>query len=472
MITRKSRIIETYSLLFMDLFAVILAFTFSYVIRYFSESDSYIDTYYLAGAVVLIASAIYGNLSSYNRDFFRRGYFVELLAILKYDLVLLVSLATFVFISQEKQFSRMVFVLFGAFLFVFTYVFHIIFKKYMLSVYRHSDNSDKVLVITESGLIEELIEDMKDSKSWNYVVTSIAYVDREKKPLGEEMVFGIPVMAGRKDLFEISTVIPLDVVFLYLPNTPVLEIKEIIEKFETMGLIVHYNVERKELNLEGKTAGRFAGFTVMTFSLTYLDYRRVLIKRFFDIIGGIVGLLITALFTPFVALAIKIESKGPVFFKQERVGKNGRRFTLYKFRSMYVDADEKKKELMDQNEMDGLMFKMKNDPRVTKVGKFIRKTSIDELPQFYNILMGNMSLVGTRPPTVDEFEKYDAYYRRRLSITPGLTGMWQVSGRSDIENFDDVVRLDLEYIENWSLSLDVKILLQTIGVVLFRKGAK
>ena len=139
---------------------------------------------------------------------------------------------------------------------------------------------------------------------------------------------------------------------------------------------------------------------------------------------------------------------------------------------MYMDAEERKKELQAQNEMSGLMFKMDNDPRITKVGAFLRKTSLDELPQFFNILKGDMSLVGTRPPTVDEYERYNFHYKRRLSMTPGLTGMWQVSGRSEITDFDDVVRYDLEYIDNWSLTLDMKILFQTIGVVLLRKGSK
>jgi lipopolysaccharide/colanic/teichoic acid biosynthesis glycosyltransferase len=182
--------------------------------------------------------------------------------------------------------------------------------------------------------------------------------------------------------------------------------------------------------------------------------------------------LILIIFYPFVALAIKLESKGPVIFRQERVGRSGRKFMMYKFRSMYVDAEARKKDLYDKNEMEGLMFKMKDDPRITKVGRFLRKTSIDELPQFFNILKGDMSMVGTRPPTVDEYEKYNAHYRRRLSITPGLTGMWQVSGRSDITDFDEVVRLDLEYIDQWSLLLDCKILLQTVGVVLFGRGSK
>ncbi len=181
---------------------------------------------------------------------------------------------------------------------------------------------------------------------------------------------------------------------------------------------------------------------------------------------------ITLLFFPFVAAAIKLDSKGPVLFSQIRIGRNGRRFKIYKFRSMYMDAEERKKELEEKNEMQGLMFKMENDPRITKVGAFLRKTSIDELPQFYNVFKGDMSLVGTRPPTADEFEKYNQYYRRRISMTPGLTGMWQVNGRSDIEDFDDVVKYDLMYIDNWSLRLDIKILFQTVGVVLFGKGAK
>jgi exopolysaccharide biosynthesis polyprenyl glycosylphosphotransferase len=198
----------------------------------------------------------------------------------------------------------------------------------------------------------------------------------------------------------------------------------------------------------------------------------MVVKRLIDILGGMVGLLITAVVTPFVALAIKLDSPGPIFFAQTRIGKNGRRFKIYKFRSMYIDAEARKKELEAQNEMQGLMFKMENDPRITKVGKFIRKTSIDELPQFYNIVKGDMSLVGTRPPTEDEFEQYNSHYRRRISMTPGLTGLWQISGRSEIVDFDDVVKYDLEYIDNWTIGLDIKILFQTVWVVLTGKGSK
>ena len=203
-----------------------------------------------------------------------------------------------------------------------------------------------------------------------------------------------------------------------------------------------------------------------------MDSRRLLIKRLMDIVGSLIGLMLTAIITPFVALAIKLDSSGPVFFSQTRIGKNGRRFKIWKFRSMYTDAEARKKELASQNEIKGLMFKMEDDPRITRVGKFLRKTSIDETPQFLNILVGQMSLVGTRPPTEDEFEQYNSYYRRRMSITPGLTGMWQVSGRSDIQDFEEIVKLDLEYIDNWSLGLDIKILFKTVFTVLEGKGSK
>ena len=169
---------------------------------------------------------------------------------------------------------------------------------------------------------------------------------------------------------------------------------------------------------------------------------------------------------------IYFEDHGPVIFKQKRVGRNGRYFYMYKFRSMYTDAEERKKDLMSQNEMNGFMFKMENDPRVTKVGKFLRKTSLDEFPQFFNVLKGDMSLVGTRPPTVDEFKQYETHHKRRLSIKPGITGMWQVSGRSNITDFEEIVRLDTYYIDNWSVGMDLHILFKTISSVLKEEGSK
>jgi exopolysaccharide biosynthesis polyprenyl glycosylphosphotransferase len=196
------------------------------------------------------------------------------------------------------------------------------------------------------------------------------------------------------------------------------------------------------------------------------------LKRFIDIIGAIVGLIVSAPIILLVAVPLLLESRGGLFFKQQRVGRNGRLFYMYKLRSMYADAEQRKKEFEEKNHMQGLMFKMDNDPRITKVGRFIRKFSIDELPQFYNVLRGDMSLVGTRPPTLDEFEQYSSHHKRRLSMRPGITGLWQVSGRSQIEDFEEVVRLDCQYIDNWSPSLDIKILFKTLGVVFTGRGAQ
>ena len=191
-----------------------------------------------------------------------------------------------------------------------------------------------------------------------------------------------------------------------------------------------------------------------------------------DIAGSIVGLILSVPVIAVVAIPLKLESRGPLFFKQKRVGLNGRVFYIYKLRSMYQDAEARKKELLCKNKMQGYMFKMDDDPRITKVGRFIRRTSIDELPQFWNVLRGQMSLVGTRPPTLDEYEQYQSHHKRRLSMKPGITGVWQVSGRSDIQDFEEVVKLDVWYIDNWSLKLDVKLLFKTIAVVIKRTGAE
>ena len=209
--------------------------------------------------------------------------------------------------------------------------------------------------------------------------------------------------------------------------------------------------------------------------------RQLFMKRLIDIIGAVAGLAVTVVLTVIIAPIIYMNSPGPIFFSQTRVGRNGRKFKIYKFRSMYPDAEQRKKDLMKDNQMNGYMFKMDADPRVIGsgpdgtrhgIGWFIRKTSIDEFPQFWNVLKGEMSLVGTRPPTVDEWEKYQYHHRGRLAVKPGLTGLWQVSGRSSITDFEEVVRLDVEYIQKWDMGLDIKILLRTIWVVLSGRGAE
>lgn len=240
---------------------------------------------------------------------------------------------------------------------------------------------------------------------------------------------------------------------------------------EDMGITVHIRIEVLD-GFDGYSTslGMVGNVPVVTFANREFDYKMLAVKRVMDIAGSIVGMLIMLIAMIFVVPAIKIESKGPVFFKQKRVGKNGRYFYIYKFRSMYQDAEERKKELLAQNEMSGLMFKMKDDPRITKVGKFIRKTSIDELPQFINVFLGDMSLVGTRPPTVNEFKQYEGHHKRRLSMKPGITGMWQAYGRKTVTDFEDIVKMDLDYIDNWSIGLDIKILFKTVASVFTTGG--
>lgn len=197
----------------------------------------------------------------------------------------------------------------------------------------------------------------------------------------------------------------------------------------------------------------------------------LVMKRAIDIIGSFCGLVVLSILFVIIALLIKLEDpKGKVFFKQLRVGKDGKEFYMYKFRSMASDAEERLKELLALNEVSGAMFKMKDDPRVTKIGKFIRKTSVDELPQLFNVLRGDMSLVGPRPPLPREVEEYSAYDRQRLLVTPGCTGLWQVSGRSNV-GFDEMVELDLEYIKKRSLLYDFKIIIKTILVLFGSKNA-
>jgi len=215
-----------------------------------------------------------------------------------------------------------------------------------------------------------------------------------------------------------------------------------------------------------------SGYTVVSASLNTASTRQRIVKRLIDIFFGLIGAVAVIILTMLIGPLIFLEDRGPIFFTQKRVGRSGRIFRIIKFRTMYTDAEDRKRELEQHNEMSGNIFKIKNDPRITRIGRFLRRTSIDELPQAFNILMGTMSVVGTRPPTLEEFRKYEPQHKVRLAITPGLTGFWQVSGRSKITDFDEIVRLDEQYIRQWSIALDIRIILKTFVVVLRRDGAE
>lgn len=467
---KKNKLIEVYMMLAVDLVLLYLSYVMAYFVRYknirlLSASQMHKSTILCFVIVCIVYSLFFEN----NREFIKRGYYVEFVAVTKYVVGVLLAGAVFLFFFKiAEDFSRLMFGYFAVIFEISTYAAHVVTKKLLRNYYRSGRADVKVMVVSTWEGLEEILANLKKVMPVNYQISYLAITDKELS--GSEQ-FGIKVIAGGDDLLEVVKHIPLDEVFLNIPGMGKKKSREMIRAFESMGAICHYNIEIADWNERESTIGKFGDYTVVTYAISQHDDTRLMIKRLMDIAGGIVGLILTAFLTVFIAIAIKIDSKGPVFFAQTRIGKNGRRFKMYKFRSMYIDAEERKKELESQNEMSGLMFKMKDDPRITRVGKFLRKTSLDELPQFYNILKGDMSLVGTRPPTEDEFDQYSLYYRRRLCMTPGLTGLWQVSGRSNIEDFDDVVKYDLEYIDNWTLGLDIKILFQTIGAVVARKGS-
>jgi exopolysaccharide biosynthesis polyprenyl glycosylphosphotransferase len=289
-----------------------------------------------------------------------------------------------------------------------------------------------------------------------------------------QIIKGIPVIANLENMLEASREIALDGVFINVSyqNYSYFDARKVLHDFQEMGVVVHVNIDALELDVTDKVIENLGFFKVVSYASRLYEPGQMILKRLMDIIGSLIGLMITFIFAVFVIPAICIESKGSPLYTQIRVGKNGRRFKMYKFRSMYLDADVRKKELMEKNEMQGAMFKIQNDPRITKVGKIIRKFSIDELPQFLNVLKGDMSLVGTRPPTVEEVEQYRTEQKRRLSVTPGMTGLWQTSGRNNIYNFDEIVKLDLEYIDQWSLGLDIRLLIKTVIVCFRGNGAE
>lgn len=399
-----------------------------------------------------------------NNDFFKRTFREEFICNVKTNLLAGTLVATIAYLMKDADdYSRFIYVATLIFSLFWMQIVHRGYRKYILNNRKNTSLVKKMLIITTADRAEKVVQGVIEEKAWDIWVTGIIIID--KNMIGES-VLGIPVVADYRTMYLYATRFVVDEVFIYLPTSEVFPMDIIIRNFEDMGIKVSINIDLFDMDIDtSKSLNKVGGFYAVTFTEREMSLKILILKRVLDILGGLVGLVITGIVTLMIGPLIKLESPGPIFFSQKRVGRNGRIFKIYKFRSMYVDAEERKKELMKQNEMDGLMFKIKDDPRITKIGKFIRKTSIDELPQFWNVLKGDMSLVGTRPPTVDEFEQYEGYHKKRLSMTPGLTGIWQVSGRSDITDFEEIVKMDVEYIENWNIKRDIEILLKTVQVV-------
>ena len=428
----------------------------------------------LANLVVIFA---YGTMKSV----LKRGYYRDFVVTINHSIMVGALAILYLFLLQQGQdFSRLTLILTVVFYAVITYIVRELWKR-LLRKKMEDGGERKLLIITSEDVAEQVVSNMQENNYARYSLAGVVVIDADWTG---RMVKGVPVVANEENAAMYVCQEWIDEVLIVISEVLPYP-AELIEKLTETGVTVHLNLA-KITNVTGKKqfVEKVGNYTVLTTSINYASTRQLMVKRLMDIAGGVVGCSLTGIICIFVGPAIYIASPGPIFFAQERVGKNGKKFKMYKFRSMYMDAEERKAELMKDNKLgDGKMFKLDFDPRVignkilpdgthkTGIGDFIRRTSLDEFPQFFNVLKGDMSIIGTRPPLISETSLYELHHRARLAIKPGITGMWQVSGRSDITDFEEVVRLDKEYITNWNIGLDIKILFKTVMVVLKKDGS-
>lgn len=376
--------------------------------------------------------------------------------------------ASIIYFVEPVGFCRGLFGIFLLTSFVFLTLEKASLKSVLSIIRKWGYNIRNILIIGTDEKALDFIRLLKEHDEWGLKIIGLLGPGKDL-PV---MVDSYAVLGTLIDLVSVCKAHTVDEVVFCVRKELFPSIEEYLRDMYEMGINVRMVLDFYDTPTSTCELSLFHGeIPMLTFYCKSFDASQLFLKRCLDIVGACVGLLITTILFPFIAIAIKLEAPGPLLFGQDRVGMNGRIFHCWKFRSMFMDAEERKQELMRLNEMKGAMFKIKDDPRVTKVGNFLRKTSLDELPQFWNVFKGEMSLVGTRPPTPDEVATYENWHRKRICIKPGITGLWQVSGRNQIQDFDDVVRLDLQYIDRWTIWLDIRILFKTLWVVFARKGS-
>jgi len=457
--------------------AYVLAYEFRFGLSYVFAEQIYSKLFWVILAMDFVSILILDTM----KNVIKRGLYKEFVVSVCQALVILLGISTYLFSTQVGEaYSRMFIYLVAILYGLISYLSRVFWKKHIL---KHlNDVKNKALIIMASEeLAAGLVDDIINNNYGHHNIVGL--VIEEDNKVGQS-IKDIPVVAACDDIVEYVTKNWVDEVLIALNSKGKFPI-EVIDELNMMGVTVHLSMANVKSSQGVKqSVGNVGGMMVVSSSLNYMTPRQYYAKRTMDIIGGLLGCIITGILYLILAPLIKSQSPGPTFFVQQRIGRNGKPFRFYKFRSMYMDAEERKAELLSQNRLDNnLMFKMDFDPRVignridadgkqkTGIGEFIRKYSLDEFPQFFNVLKGDMSLVGTRPLLYDEYMEYSAHHKARLAATPGITGLWQVSGRSDILDFDEVVRLDTEYINNWSIGMDIKILLKTIKVVLKKEGS-
>jgi len=482
MLKEKEAVVRR-ALIFFDAILMIMVFALTYYIRLnvrvFYKLDlipfahvikdmAWPSSYYLLTLIFLVplwCIVLYWN-GMY--DSMRTKSYVEVVWIL----IKSIFIATFVFgaivfIFKLKFVSRLFFIFFVTGSSFVLMIEKIIVFSIMHYVRRQGYNFRRLLVVGIGPRAAKFIQKVHKHPEWGLRVEGV--LDYDKKSVGLN-VENIGVRGTLVDLEGILHSTPIDEVVFIIPRSGLGYIEDALVTCETEGVKTTIAVDLFELKIARSRQTEIDGIPLLTFETTRAEEWELFIKRGVDIIASGLGLLMISPLLLFVALLIKLTSPGPVLFLQKRLGLNGRTFIMYKFRTMYTGAHQRIGEFADLNMMSGPVFKVKNDPRITLIGKYLRKFSIDELPQLYNVFIGHMSLVGPRPPLHKEMLKYETWHRRRLSMRPGLTCLWQISGRNKI-GFDDWMKLDMEYLDNWSLHLDFMILIKTIPVVLFGIGA-
>lgn len=464
----------------LDIICLQVAFILAYALRHGNFHIYTVENYqFMASALVVVDFLVAIMFSSY-KNVLRRGFYRELVETVKHIcLVEAIVIAVLFSLKTSTAFSRTVFYIMAAIYVIISYIVRLLLRAYVkrqLEKY----TGRPLLVITNKDRINEIVDAKKKGKYFPYNLAAMIVTDED---LQGGIVCGMNIVANMDNALEYISENNIEEVLI--DDNEGAKVEALMEKLLLMGVVVHISlVQKLDLYGQSKYISKLGNDMVVTTCINNASETELMVKRIMDIIGAVVGCVITILLTIVIGPIIYIMSPGPIFFKQKRVGKNGKTFYLYKFRTMYLDAEERKAELMSQNKMkDDRMFKLDFDPRIIGAkqlpdgtvkegfGNFLRKTSLDEFPQFFNVLTGAMSLVGTRPPTVDEWEKYEYRHRARLATKPGITGLWQVSGRSNITDFEEVVELDTRYISEWSIGKDIQIILKTIIVLFKRDGA-
>lgn len=465
----------------LDVGSLILAFLLACFARHGNEILE-LTNHYMGVFVfyILMASFLHVINNSFS-GVLKRGYYREFAETVKHVAVVELATIAYMYSVQEGQnISRIVIFLVAIFYTIISYTVRLLWKR-VIREKGYLFKRAALYIVTTKDLAAETIRYLSRKAKGEYLIQGICVMDEDC--VGEK-IEQIPVTSNMDTLLDYLCDKWVDEIYIAKPEQSVFP-DHIIDTMTEMGFVVHLKLDKAGTKAwQVRQVQHIGDQIVQTISITSVSNREAFAKRMLDIIGGIVGCLFTIVLTVILGPIIYIKSPGPVFFAQTRVGKNGKLFKMYKFRSMYPDAEARKAELMKDNRFgDGMMFKIEADPRIIGcrilpdgtvkkgIGNFIRDYSLDEFPQFFNVLKGDLSLVGTRPPTVDEWEKYLHHHRGRLAIKPGITGLWQVSGRSKITEFEEVVELDKKYIREWNFGMDLRILLKTVLVILKKDGA-